>query len=1528
MQSSRNTESSIFKLFVTLNKLPELDEFIELLIESKIDLLYENLENDASQLSKKINDLFINQDYKTQYLQELQHVKDKSHSKRWVEHQIHTGIFALLNSALFDTNKSMKAYHLLKKTYKCICTYNLNPERLKNYLNKKFEERDGPLSKYTQGKAKYQTRIHPAIKEKIQTLLLALGLEDLHLLSDRATAQIPYEKQRKLHLARTRRAVIFIQELLIENQFDFSTYHNSLIFIENISNIIQIITDENYKLLQYNPHEPPTLELTFLERVNLVKMLSFTRIDDNNYQDITNAFSQEIIRNLENEKYIINVIKPILKAALDYNLEPLAKILSDFITQECSTLSAIIITWVNQHPSNNDAKHYLLEAFDELRFDYDEDDIDKEDGQEQISKSLNISFFDEEKITSTPKKSNKAQGTSPRNNAQEQRSLSTLLARTNTSSQQHASLAQNISLRIQTPSDSVKMFGGTFSLGAATPKKVKGAPPQFSIGIETPSVASSSHQENKASKRTRDDETHSPNKKSKLTPNNALPISSNEQPIGQVTNYFPDFTISSGFINRLPMGAALISHARGYHFYRSNTDNHPYYLVTDPTQRQQIRSDMLTEISGKLLSPATHDAAGHDLQDCVLQSAKALAETTHPQYPSKLHYMQEIYSNTFDRLHRTLAQESIFADYPHKKHPFVSFGDEVTHAARYGFGQKVTGNRFEDRLRPIYYEDGSLENFFVGQLWITLQAWQDYSTLDKFHILSEHAHSNISIDDRILSERETSFWSHAPSGIVALRLPLILPSFFGQYPPQYQQAFGLSHKSFNEYKARIKKSLSPNQAKKQIRQVKNDIIKNVINHYEAMINSAIKAATDKKNSSLVFQGLNNQPTAELPPVDAARVLHIYHKNQQRMDETLAQGVASLNESTLQRCIRLLTAIKKENTVIVVQTKPATISHIRNFIAANAACQLSALVDFVENPANYEKIIGIYRNQERSKLMEADRLLTIEKENVEKLSALPMDMIELFLLTIRESENGNTVFQRLLALSQITHSQFIFFEEDFKGIFSTHFEKISDLVIETLKVLKEKIENYNLASHPNKDRQETIASATANSASHTIANTKESTSALTTKTPLSHAIQKTFDIGREKLLAALKNNDTTNIKKYLSASSHHQILDESSGDTLLHLAVRTLNPEIIQIALTKTSSRIKTNKQGLTPVHLACHSGLLEVFQATYSSSITLNTSHLHQVITSTTSNNHQKRQLINHMFSQGIDISAEDLISESKKTSSETSAFLTLIARFFNAIKDYISTTITTARNPALYKDVCLHERKSYPSQRAAASKLVKLVTKKLHCITDHSLINLLELTGQQGFSSKAIAMILMRVHKEIPYRGRVNIVIAAVIMGDIALLQSLDHYPINFESTPNHRSTFSNKEVKKPITFAIQYARQDVFVFLIRRSIMNSEQATKLAGTTKQHLLAYKKFLSIFDDNASLQQNHPAAFVAIKKCCGDLTLIYQRLLDINSSEASLSQQTPSLQNCAALFSSSHIDISSQARPPTLQGAAAIGNEN
>lgn len=1384
----------------------------------------------------------------------------------WAEKQFHSLTFHLL-LALTQSHIFKDYYQVLKKIYGASCVFDFELASLFNFLDEAFFGKYGAV-KFNESRFKLDPSQSGENKNKYDTLFYMMTLKNLYLFSPRPSTQLTTAKARSDMLSLFPRIITFVQELLVENDFDVKSYNAAEIFIAPIEIFLKRITKKEYSVF-YDTEVPRDKQQQLsIERVLLIKTMVFINLDPNIKNNIINKIKTELITNAASFNYQASVLLPIAQAALDYDLEKLAYLLDGFITEENSEIAEEIANLANHHDLNNKTKAFLISAFCEDRFDYD----DSQDDTLYIGsdkKILDASYFNASNNAASAAINKKLKTESERqrenkNKQAKKRKQDVAFSANNiyhqidadqTASQNAEQVKRHKSAGPSSLVGNSLMFHGTITRRQSSDTLVPhGSPVKSPVKIHN--AMSSNRSKSSA---------FSPVRASIIPPD--LVNEAAQQPIGKVTDSLPRFDFNPAWLNAVTGGSHYILHARGSHLYPNNTGNKNYYFTTTDEQASQIESEINLNFIQDLKSPAWEYAQKNNRVAELQQVLNNMLKTQAGDNSSALHQMQEIYSNTYDRFYRTLMAGERFPSYAFQHHPFVSCGDNLYHAIRYGLADKVTGNRSADKVSVIYYEDGSVSATFVGQLWISLHRWADYCQLGKFHLLTEHAKGNVNIGDRIFNERETSFWDPINQDNIAMRVALIMPSFYGDYNDAYEQAFGMTKTKYTAFKNRISQAYNKKNKEADLEKIKSEIINLLISHYDKTIQQKIQQALEEKGSALVYHGLLDTPVNTIPCVDSARVLHIYHQHLAEITELLARFNALNNAQysvldyhhPLLRCLRLITAINSETQSVVRQD--VVIAELRAYAQAKNLPILEQLLMFAESLGNDEKIILIFKAREQVKLNKARMLLQEDAKSLKELLTCNDNFIEYFIQETKNKTNSKEIFKKIHSIAKLLNEKFIFFKADFDMLFSQLFGDQLPKARSLLLKLKNKIDDYNLLEPPAQKETSVVSVTTEQQPERDKSHSTSASIAPHERAPVLHQpVAQIISDGITGLVNAISREDHERVLYFLNFPGEYQCAHKN---TLLHLAIKTGNVQIIEDILCRVKSSDKTqeNTDHLTPVHLACYSGRVDIFRLVYSHSITLDTRHLRQVLLNPNSSQEDKCALINIMLEKGIKITLDairNLVQQVPDGQRKVADLLNYVCELHDAITSYIFQATLPKRDSSLYKDIAVVQER-LKSDKKISPRTVKHVLKQMQVYNNTGLLAKINQSSENYITPSALSMLLVRIHTEIFGRGRVNTVMAAAVLGDMQLLEALSGCHVDFHLTPNHGSTLNNRPIKRPIVFAIQYARSAACSYMLKYlAAVNAVNSSALLEMAEAFKASYQNLFSVFSQSKSLQKKHP----------------------------------------------------------------------
>lgn len=183
-------------------------------------------------------------------------------------------------------------------------------------------------------------------------------------------------------------------------------------------------------------------------------------------------------------------------------------------------------------------------------------------------------------------------------------------------------------------------------------------------------------------------------------------------------------------------------------------------------------------------------------------------------YANFREYMQEIYTNDYDKFHDFLrnGRSNPFHDGQKKlainimKNPFVSTSDRTDHAYKYAYGLKYLGKDVA-KLMPEYDSTGRPKHPYLGKIISILVPFDALKELNPAFLLNLYAEGSIWVSthfsNNILSEREITFPGYIPGQYVLLDLAARVPSFHKEWKTWHFDKYGLRQSKFKDFKEKI-----------------------------------------------------------------------------------------------------------------------------------------------------------------------------------------------------------------------------------------------------------------------------------------------------------------------------------------------------------------------------------------------------------------------------------------------------------------------------------------------------------------------------------------------------------------------------------------------------------------------------------------------------------------------------------------------------------------------------------------------------
>lgn len=175
------------------------------------------------------------------------------------------------------------------------------------------------------------------------------------------------------------------------------------------------------------------------------------------------------------------------------------------------------------------------------------------------------------------------------------------------------------------------------------------------------------------------------------------------------------------------------------------------------------------------------------------------------QFNSRNDQMQQLYSNEYDLFHTFLKSEIKNSDsiFLNDMNPLVSTADiQSSHSERYAYGIKPYAGHEHERLRPRYDgKTGRAIRPHSGAVLLTMHPLSDYARNDHNHIVSMCMLNKIIIDQRIIPERECSFYSFVEQGRLFFIHKAKYPSFnHAKRPKFFLHDYGINDELYRLFK--------------------------------------------------------------------------------------------------------------------------------------------------------------------------------------------------------------------------------------------------------------------------------------------------------------------------------------------------------------------------------------------------------------------------------------------------------------------------------------------------------------------------------------------------------------------------------------------------------------------------------------------------------------------------------------------------------------------------------------------------------
>lgn len=319
------------------------------------------------------------------------------------------------------------------------------------------------------------------------------------------------------------------------------------------------------------------------------------------------------------------------------------------------------------------------------------------------------------------------------------------------------------------------------------------------------------------------------------------------------------------------------------HFYTDETHKPQYCeaalmavgdLYQDPDFKVDIKASELESASAEILSSAQTFA----------QTGPCIAYTVKPRsrpyiFNSFSDYLQHCYSNGISQHLITLANclqqrnEWLVSKFKNAYNYAISTGDRPYHALRYALGLK---DYYEHAVEPAYDQNGSIENFHAGKLYIFLFTKEEFLKQPHVHRVTQMIlEGKCPIDYNISSEVETAFIGKIDGDQVVAQFALRFPSFDGPYKEVFEIKYGLDKTTYDLFKELITETAIGSQERKSVINLLKEWL---CAYYEVLAIKFAQKLTQEKKGRLVYLDAQGEESQE-PPLRPFTSHHIDTQNQ-------------------------------------------------------------------------------------------------------------------------------------------------------------------------------------------------------------------------------------------------------------------------------------------------------------------------------------------------------------------------------------------------------------------------------------------------------------------------------------------------------------------------------------------------------------------------------------------------------------------------------------------------------------------------
>lgn len=200
-----------------------------------------------------------------------------------------------------------------------------------------------------------------------------------------------------------------------------------------------------------------------------------------------------------------------------------------------------------------------------------------------------------------------------------------------------------------------------------------------------------------------------------------------------------------------------------------------------------------------------------------------------------------------------------FEDVTFTQNPYLSFGDEIKHPQKFGYGlnSDYPSSQILPRLRQT---TGKTKRPCLGYLIIALFTPEELKQSGARHAPTLIADNRIGVGHFYKHARETAFLGYVPEKNVVAQIKLRIPSF-EKYKPFFEKKYGLSEEQFNKFRDELIRTKEKSEERKK---VYVNLINKLIEFSTKHIIDYSMGEAHKRNAVLMYQDLRGGYTNKLP----------------------------------------------------------------------------------------------------------------------------------------------------------------------------------------------------------------------------------------------------------------------------------------------------------------------------------------------------------------------------------------------------------------------------------------------------------------------------------------------------------------------------------------------------------------------------------------------------------------------------------------------------------------------------------------